>query len=100
MSESADHSANGPVAVPGVAGSDEAGIPSDIGSSLEVDGELFLVRPSQAGGWFYDWLTGPNPGYGFGEDGPSAQRDRDEHLARIRNFLAMIDPATGYIRED
>jgi hypothetical protein len=47
----------------------------------------------------YDWLTGPNEGYGFGVSGPFEESE-DEHTARIRDFLADIDPATGYLRED
>jgi hypothetical protein len=38
-------------------------------------------------------------GYGFGMSGPFEQSD-DEHRAQFRDFLADIDPATGYLVED
>ena len=67
--------------------------------TLEVDGEVFAVRRAPGGGTGYDWVSGPNDGYGFGS---SAQVDQpeDEHRSSIRNFLSMIDPETGYIAED
>lgn len=69
---------------------------------LRVEGELFRVRlRSRHGSLFeydYDWLTGPNDAYGFGLSGPFEQSD-DEHKAHIRNFLAEIDPKTGYLAE-
>jgi hypothetical protein len=67
--------------------------------TLDVDGEVFEVRRSRSGGTNYDWVSGRNEGYGFGS---SADGDLSEehHRASIRNFLGMIDPATGYIAED
>ena len=32
---------------------------------LDVDGEVFELRPDEYGGTRYSWLTGPNGGYGF-----------------------------------
>jgi hypothetical protein len=64
--------------------------------TLDVDGELFEVRPDAWGGTSYTWLTGPNEGYGFSES-PTTDRSLDEHRKSIRNFLTQIDPATGYI---
>jgi hypothetical protein len=59
------------------------------------------------------WLTGPNPGYGFGSTlagGAGATPEQivavmaettDDAITRsIRSYLAEIDPATGYLRED
>jgi hypothetical protein len=70
---------------------------------LMVDGEQFRVRLRPRHGllyeYDYDWLSGPNEGYGFGVSGPFEESE-DEHTARIRDFLAHIDPATGYLRED
>ncbi len=67
---------------------------------LTVGGELFRVRRRAQHGssyeYDYDWLSGPNPGYGFGMSGPLEQTD-DDHLTTIRDFLAGIDPATGYL---
>jgi hypothetical protein len=69
------------------------------GFTLEVDGELFVLRPDEYGGTDYTWLSGPNPGYGFGES-PTPDRSVDEHRESIRAFLADIDPDTGYLTED
>src|SRR4051794_11680541 len=63
--------------------------------TFEVDGERFAVTSRGAGDWGYEWLTGPNPGYGFGVSGPPMD-DPDEHRERVRAFLRDIDPATGY----
>lgn len=51
--------------------------------------------------YHYDWLTGPNPGYGFagGTCPPSTLTDED-HIEAIRDFLAEIDPETGYLSDD
>ncbi len=59
------------------------------------------------------WLTGSNPGYGFGgtlAGGAGATPEQivavmaettDDAITRsIRSYLAEIDPATGYLRED
>jgi hypothetical protein len=64
---------------------------------LEVDGEVFQVRGHDAG-TDYDWVSGPNADYGFG----TSARDMPEewHRQHIRDFLAMIDPETGYIEDD
>lgn len=65
---------------------------------LEVDGELFELRPDEFGGTSYTWANGPNPGYGFGLS-PTPD-SVEQHRANIRSFLSMIDPSTGYIEED
>ena len=44
----------------------------------------------------YDWLTGPNPGYGFGSSGP--QQSMQEHH-RQPLLPRRIDPDTGYLGE-
>lgn len=69
--------------------------------TLDVDGEQFVVHPSSDDGaaYYYDWLSGPNRGYGFSSSGPpnpTLARHRDA----IRGFLSMIDPNTGYIADD
>lgn len=66
--------------------------------STEVDGELFAVRLAAGGGTAYEWLSGPNEGYGFVSSGPPDQ-SREEHRKHIRAFLSMIDPRTGYIED-
>jgi hypothetical protein len=64
--------------------------------ALDVDGEQFIVRRAEDGGTTYDWLSGPNKGYGFASSG-APNRSVEEHQESIRAFLAMIDPNTGYI---
>jgi hypothetical protein len=67
--------------------------------TLDVAGEMFALRPNQFGGTDYTWLSGPNPGYGFGVS-PTPNPSLDEHLDNIRDFLAIVDPTTGYIEHD
>ena len=67
--------------------------------TLRVDGEMFAVRRAAGGGTHYNWLSGPNKGYGFGSSG-APTRSPGEHREHIRTFLAMIDPATGYIGDE
>ena len=66
---------------------------------VEVDAELFDVtvreRPGQ---YHFAWVSGPNPGYGFSIGTSDGQRLSDADIeASIRNFLAQVDPETGYI---
>ncbi|MEV6418028.1 hypothetical protein [Kribbella sp. NPDC051718] len=65
---------------------------------VEVDGELFDVRVDAPGHYHFDWISGPNPGYGFS----SATSDASALSAAameesIRSFLKQVDPTTGYI---
>lgn len=87
-----------PEAVPGVVpeSESEADAPSFV---LDVDGEVFALRLTSQGGTDYTWLSGPNPGYGFSQS-PTPNMSLDEHQENIRNFLAQIDPSTGYIEDD
>lgn len=81
-----------------------------------VNGEVFLVRLHEDGGFDCVWTTGPNPGYGFGSGAPASYTTRGETSAApvalptgrasddrvresIRNFLSMIDAQTGFIRD-
>ena len=86
-----------PDAVPGIA-PPPAVVSEQI---LVVDGARFLVsehpRQDPYHLYSYDWLTGPNPGYGFGSSGP--QLTMEGHKTAIRSFLADIDPDTGYLSE-
>lgn len=65
-----------------------------------VDGETFriTVDPELPGQYHFDWVSGPNPDYGFSSrtsgGAPQSEADLDEG---IRAFLAQIDPETGYI---
>jgi hypothetical protein len=67
-------------------------------TQLVCDGETFALRPDQHGGTHYSWLSGPNPGYGFGAS-PTPNLSLDEHMENIRDFLAIVDPTTGYIED-
>jgi hypothetical protein len=79
---------------------------------LIVDGETFEVGPSEAGqGDDFEWVSGPNPGYGFssrpsmtfvprGESAATGPEAGDAvQVEQIRHFLDQIDPATGYIED-
>ena len=76
-----------------------AGRPGPVLFTLDVDGERFAIRRIGDGGTAYDWLSGPNKGYGFASSG-APNRSVEEHREHIRVFLAMIDPNTGYIGDD
>jgi hypothetical protein len=75
------------------------GRPGPVLFTLDVDAEQFAVRQAAEGGWTYEWLTGPNDGYGFTASGPLAL-STEEHQDAVRAFLGMIDPATGYIADE
>ncbi|MCY1143097.1 hypothetical protein OWR29_34310 [Actinoplanes sp. Pm04-4] len=69
---------------------------------LEVDGEVFEVeaQPGRSGVHDYKWVSGRDPDYGF----TSARSDGStpttaEHVEAVRDFLAEIDPDTGYMRD-
>jgi hypothetical protein len=81
---------------PGVARGTSGG--NDGLTRLEVDGEVFELRPDEFAGTHYTWSSGPNRGYGFSVS-PTADIV-EEHEANIRGFLSMVDPGTGYIEED
>ncbi|MFF0341565.1 hypothetical protein [Kribbella sp. NPDC004875] len=69
-------------------------------SRVEVDGELFevSVRENHPGTYDYDWVSGPNPGYGFSESSsPEQTRTEADHEQSIRAFLSGINPKTGYL---
>ena len=85
-------------AVPGLR--PEADDAADVGSlTPDVDGELFALRSDQFGGTDYTWLSGPNPGYGFGVS-PTPNLSVDEHIGNIRDLLALVDQRTGYVEDD
>jgi hypothetical protein len=86
---------DGPFAVPAVYRG-PGGRPGPVLFTLDVDGERFAIRRTGDGGTAYDWVSGPNKGYGFGSSGTPDQPLR-AHRVHIRAFLAMIDPDTGYI---
>lgn len=65
-----------------------------------VDGETFEVTAGPDGLRF-TWVSGPNPGYGFGSSWSGDVPPTDAQLrSMIHSFLSQIDPGTGYIAED
>lgn len=79
---------------------------------FNVDNEEFAFETSE-NNYTVTWLSGPNPGYGFsGSIQSSAPLDAaaleeaarsiltDDHVTQmIKNFLAEIDPETGYLAQ-
>jgi hypothetical protein len=77
--------------------------PRAIGS---VDGMAFSVTydSSQPGAYHYTRLPGPpgGPAVGYGFTSRRSDHGRDStraHEAAIRDFVAMVDPVTGYIED-
>lgn len=65
---------------------------------ITVDGESFHLRTRDIdGSHHYDWVTGPNAGYGFSTSGNAEHLQHARHAEAIRGFLASVDPATGYL---
>jgi len=72
---------------------------TDLGT-VTVDGERFAVRRRDGdGSHHYDWLSGPNHGYGFSVSGGAAPVGEERHVTAVRGFLAGVDTATGYLAE-
>lgn len=63
-----------------------------------VDGEAFDVRQDADGSVHFDWISGPNDGYGFTTSGDRDAPPADTELTdSIREFLANVNPLTGYL---
>jgi hypothetical protein len=65
-------------ASPGGGGNDPGAAPDEYRAThgagavlltLDVDGEQFAIRQREGGGYHYDWVSGPNQGYGFSSSG-------------------------------
>jgi hypothetical protein len=68
---------------------------------MTVDGQDFRIRAraEEPGAYDFDWLSGPHD-YGFGISRPDdSAMSLAEMEDAIRDFLAQIDPATGYIED-
>jgi hypothetical protein len=66
---------------------------------LTVDGHDWRVkaRPSQPGVYDFDWLTGPHA-YGFtSKTSDGSAISVDDMREAISDFLAGINPETGYL---
>ncbi len=69
--------------------------------TMTVDGQEFRIRTraDEPGTYDFDWLSGPHD-YGFTLSGGAGwAMSVPEMEEAIRDFLAEIDPATGYLRE-
>ena len=68
---------------------------------LTVDGETFVIRRRVVddGSTHYDWVSGPNDGYGFSVFGGFEPVAQERHVAAVRDFLSGIDPSTGYLAD-
>lgn len=86
--------------------------PSPTERRVTVDGEIFDVHLREdRSAYDFEWVSGPNPGYGFtigqasesAPDGhpapPIAAMDDLWIRAKIRSFLGSIDPTTGYMAD-
>lgn len=72
-------------------------------TKLVVDGETFSVRrrSGRPPTYDFDWLSGPNPGYGFSTGLHGATHLTEPQLREeISDFLAGIDPETGYLADN
>ena len=67
-----------------------------------VDGESWIVRRgAKPGVYQFEWVSGPNKGYGFTSASSDGSAMATEAMdSAIREFLAEIDPHAGYLRED
>jgi hypothetical protein len=68
---------------------------------ITVEGQRFRVhfRLDEPGVTDFDWLDGP-PDYGFTSAPIRPRRpEPSRNRGRIRSFLSMIDPETGYVAD-
>jgi hypothetical protein len=90
-----------PPAVPAVYRGTE-GRPGPVLFTLDVDGERFAIRPAGDGGTAYDWLSGPNKGYGFGSSGTpnrSIEEHQEKHSRLPRHDRSQYGLHRGRLRE-
>lgn len=65
-----------------------------------VDGETFHVTAEPRNQYRFDWVSGPNPGYGFVTAiYGGGTLDDQQVVASIHDFLAEIDPETGCLAD-
>lgn len=79
----------------------EPPVPEEGPLPVVVDGEELAVTRRRAGVYDYDWVNHRHGGYGFG----SATNDRSVtdghgHAEAVREFLAAVDPETGFLEDD
>ena len=72
----------------------------DSAREFTVDGETFFVTAEPRSQYRFDWVSGPNPDYGFVTSiYPQGHMTDEQIIASIHDFLAEIDPETGYLAE-
>ncbi|WP_432512260.1 hypothetical protein [Kineococcus sp. SYSU DK001] len=67
---------------------------------LRVDGRDWVVeeRPGTPGCYDFDWLSGPDPGYGFtSQTSDGSPVDEQEVRDAIADSTAGINPETGHL---
>jgi hypothetical protein len=65
-----------------------------------VNGHGWLVeqRADTPGCYDFDWLTAPNPGYGFtSTSSDGSPLDETQMTVAIAEFLAEVNPETGFL---
>lgn len=79
----------------------EAPVPEEGPLTIVVDGEELAVRRRRSGVYDYDWVNHRHGGYGFtSATSDRSAKDGQGHVESVRTFLAMVDPATGFIEDD
>ncbi len=67
---------------------------------VECEGQIFNVSGGISAQYHYTWTSGPHDGYGFSTASNSeTPLTLEDHRRNIREFLAQIDPDTGYIED-
>jgi hypothetical protein len=66
---------------------------------ITVDGELWRVVERGDGHYDFTWLSGIDPRYGFTSRalGPQPVMPPEVIEARIRDFMANVNPDTGHL---
>jgi hypothetical protein len=80
-----------PLAVPGAYHEIESE-PPVTSFTLEVEGELFALRPNKHGGTHYTWLSGPNKDYGFSSSSTSNESLEEHGRASAPSLLRLTPP--------
>ena len=70
--------------------------------TFEMDGETFEVEWHDESPFDLqaDWVSGPNPDYGFSQNGGGSPLERSDIEHALRDFIKQMSLKTGYIDED
>jgi hypothetical protein len=72
------------------------GNPGPVLFTLDVDRERFSIRRAGGGGTAYDWLSGPNEGYGFGSSGTPNRPAEEHHRHRHERVVELALPRASF----